>query len=208
VWFVDAASNTIGAVSPTGRVREFVRGLGRRRALLTITAGPDRRMWITDQYGAIDAISMSGHVRRFTRGLGPQAEPTAITPGPDGNLWFTQFFRRRIGRITTAGKVTLWPTRGLPASIASGPDGALWFTTSSTPSEAGFVDYWGSYAGVGRITTQGVLREFTVRPVESTGYAALAAGPDGKIWFLEDQGPIAVARLDPPRLAELGQLPG
>jgi streptogramin lyase len=207
VWFIDGARNAIGRMSSTGQVREFARGLGRRRALLTITSGSDRRLWVTDQYGAIDAISTNGRVQRFTHGLGGGAQPTAIANGPDGNLWFTQYVRRRIGRITPAGRVTLWTTRGPPASIAAGPDGALWFTTSSTAKEANFLDALGSYAGVGRITTAGALREFPVRPVESTGYRALAAGPDGKVWFLEDQGPIALARLDPQRLAQLGQLP-
>jgi len=150
---------------------------------------------------------MSGRVQRFTRGLGRTRPATAITSGPGGNLWFTQYFRRRVGRITTAGRVTLWTTSEPPASIAVGLDGALWFTTTSTAREAAFLDVLGRYADVGRITTSGALREFPVRPVDSTGYQALAAGPDEPIWFLEDQGPIALARLDPQRLAELGQLP-
>jgi len=206
VWFIDRAKRAIGRMSLSGRVHEFTRGLARRRALLTITAGPDRRMWITDQYGAIDAISMSGRVQRFTRGLGRHPQPTAITTGPDGNLWFTQYSRRRIGRITPLGKVRLWRTREPPASIAAGPDGALWFTTSS--KERDFIDILGSYSGVGRITTAGTLREFPVRPVQTTGYRALAAGPEGKVWFLLEQGPIALASINPQRLAELGELPG
>jgi hypothetical protein len=35
----------------------------------------------------------------------------------------------------------------------------------------------------------------------------VATGPDGKIWFLVPGGPTAVARMDPQRLADLGDLP-
>jgi streptogramin lyase len=201
VWFIDAARDAVGRMTPGGRVREFTRGLGRRRDLLTIIRGPDRRLWVTDQRGAIDAISTSGRVRRFTRGLGRQATPTAIAVGPDGNLWFTEFSRRRIGRITPTGRVSSWRTRELPASIAAGPDRALWFTTAANELD-------NTTAGVGRITVRGRVDEFFVRATSTTGYKALAAGPDGKVWFLEDRGPIAVARMDPRRLVELGALPG
>jgi len=40
------------------------------------------------------------------------------------------------------------------------------------------------------------------------GYQALAAGPDETIWFLEDQGPIALARLDPQRPPSSGSSRG
>jgi hypothetical protein len=54
----------------------------------------------------------------------------SITAGPDGNLWFTTGFDQKIGRITTAGVITLFPLPqvGTPMDITTGSDGALWFT--------------------------------------------------------------------------------
>src|ERR1035441_8571022 len=58
-----------------------------------------------------------------------------ITTGPDGALWFPEPGNDKIGRITTSGGITEYPT---PTSniygfcaIAAGPDGALWFTEFS-----------------------------------------------------------------------------
>jgi len=53
--------------------------------------------------------------------------PQGITAGPDGALWFTK--DRGIGRITTAGVITEYPTvNTAPTQITAGPDGELWFT--------------------------------------------------------------------------------
>jgi hypothetical protein len=60
--------------------------------------------------------------------------------------------------------------------------------------------------GLGRIDTRGHHQEYFVRPTLSTGFQALATGPDHKLWFLIDRGPVALARLDPVRLAEIGGL--
>ena len=46
-----------------------------------------------------------------------------------------------------------------------------------------------------------------MRTTCSTPYLGFAAGPDGKLWFLETHGPVAIGRLDPRRLVDTGQLP-
>jgi streptogramin lyase len=61
--------------------------------------------------------------------------PDQIAAGPDGALWFTEQNGDRIGRITTAGRLTetAVPTPGSFASgIAAGPDGGMWFTEQGT----------------------------------------------------------------------------
>jgi virginiamycin B lyase len=194
VWFIDGGhGDRIGRLGAGGRLREFTRGLGAHRDLLTIRRGPDNRMWVTDQDGAIDAVSQSGRIHRYTRGLGRADTPTAIVTGPDGNLWFTEHYTHRIGRITPAGRIRLWRTRGRPASIAAGPDGALWFNT---------------HTGIGRITLHGHQNTYFVRDSTFIPYDGLAAAPDGKLWFTELSGPTAVGTLDPRRLADLGDVPG
>jgi hypothetical protein len=111
-----------------------------------------------------------------------------IAAGPDGNLWFTEPDANKIGRITPAGKVTEFPT-GISSNaslgaITAGPDGNVWFTENP---ESGT-------GAIGRITPAGQVTEFTsagqVTAVSSpiSGLAelsAIAAGPDGALWFPE-----------------------
>ncbi|HEY2017153.1 MAG TPA: hypothetical protein VGH38_26790 [Bryobacteraceae bacterium] len=103
------------------------------------------------------------------------SNPNFITPGPDGALWFVDIGANSIGRVTTAGAITLYgiPTAGAnPWDIVKGPDGALWFTER--------------YAGkIGRITTAGVITEFNVKTAGAHP-TNIVAGPDGALWFIED----------------------
>jgi len=85
---------------------------------------------------------------------------TGIATGSDGALWFTEFnaapfiVGSRIGRITSA--VITEFSAGLsagsaPDAIVAGLDGALWFRKASSD-------------GIGRITTTGVITEFSIVP--------------------------------------------
>ena len=60
-----------------------------------------------------------------------------------------------------------------PLGITAGPDGALWFTGLSGNR-------------IGRITTAGVITEFTVPTADSVPIG-ITAGPDGALWFTERQ---------------------
>ena len=100
--------------------------------------------------------------------------PNAITSGPDGALWFTASNSGMIGRISTAGEITLFPLPAPssgPFDITAGPDGALWFTESGANQ-------------IGRISTAGAIREFPL-PTAGANPWAIAAGPDGALWFTE-----------------------
>jgi virginiamycin B lyase len=68
--------------------------------------------------------------------------PLVIASGSDGALWFTNLDNNSIGRITTAGVVTVYHNSGVdyPDSITAGPDGAIWFANTE--------DYV-----IGRVTT-------------------------------------------------------
>src|SRR5690349_1832788 len=50
-----------------------------------------------------------------------------LAAGSDGALWFTGSgpAKNEVGRITTAGVVTEYPTSNAPGVIVAGPDGAL-----------------------------------------------------------------------------------
>ena len=98
-----------------------------------------------------------------------------ITAGPDGALWFTDY-DNAIGRITTAGAVTLYPGPTGPSyAITTGPDGALWFT-----------EY---LFNIGRMTTSGTVTEYQVT-TDVSNLFGITAGPDGALWFTEASGNI------------------
>ncbi len=59
-----------------------------------------------------------------------------------------------------------------PWEITPGPDGALWFTENNANR-------------IGRITTAGIISEYTV-PTANSGPLGIAAGPDGALWFTEE----------------------
>jgi Planctomycete extracellular len=102
----------------------------------------------------------------------PSSFPAGITAGPDGNLWFTEGFANKIGRITTSGAVTEFPTSSGPSGITAGPDGNLWFTEPEANK-------------IGRITTSGAVTEFPI-PTPASGLVRITAGPDGNLWFTEE----------------------
>ncbi|HXB69236.1 MAG TPA: IPTL-CTERM sorting domain-containing protein [Candidatus Acidoferrales bacterium] len=115
--------------------------------------------------------------------------PFGITAGPDGALWFTESFADRIGRITTAGVITEYSTGITPGStpdgIAAGPDGALWFTDRSSFVGPGF-----GPGALGRITTAGVITEYSTGLSAGSDPFEIAAGPDGALWFTDRAGQI------------------
>jgi virginiamycin B lyase len=99
---------------------------------------------------------------------------TGIAAGSDGALWFTEYNGNKIGRITTAGAITVFPvpTAGSsPMSITAGPDGALWFTEATGNQ-------------IGRITIAGAITEYPV-PTANSGLFGITAGRDGALWFTE-----------------------
>ena len=137
-----------------------------------ITAGPDGALWFTDPGN--DVVG-----RITTDGTYTLQQPTGvemsdgIALGPDGNLWFTaEQSDGGIGRITPGGTVTLFKDPGgeFPQGITAGPDGALWFAESN--------------GQVGRITTKGKVKHFTVAPSDAQ-LQGIVTGPDGALWVTQ-----------------------
>jgi streptogramin lyase len=98
-----------------------------------------------------------------------------ITVGSDGNLWFAdEANNSEIGKITTAGKITLYPvtTDDVTSYISAGPDGNVWFATQSR---------------IGRITPAGAVAQFDL-PDRFSQPGQIATGPDGNLWFPNNTG--------------------
>lgn len=135
-----------------------------------VTAGPDGAIWFTDSGN--DVIGRLTPQGSYTLQVVAGGEVSnGITSGPDGALWFTlEESPARIGRITTGGVVTLFPDPGgaFPHGITTGPDGALWFAESN--------------GTVGRMTTAGRVKHFTVASNDAQ-LESIVVGPDGAFWI-------------------------
>ena len=187
LWFTEPTANRIGRITTNGNVTEYSNGIVSNFAPSAITAGPDGALWFTGAGSSdVGRITTTGTVTEFPSGVPGGTSAGAIASGPDGALWFageagsapggTTMYTEIIGRITTTGTVTQYPTEvsTLPTTvnITAGPDGNMWFTDSNK--------------NVGRITTNG---SFIIYPV--TGASAIwgiTAGSDGHIWFTDTNG--------------------
>jgi len=138
MWFIEWAGNNVGFITTTGKVTEFPAGLGGFSNSFGIAYGKDGRIWFADpQHHRIGAIRTNGTGLTFYR-LGPTGTPNSIIAGPDGNLYFGEFGSAtagRIGRITTAGKITLF---NLPVAQGEFPvlgltvqGGNIWFANNA-----------------------------------------------------------------------------
>ena len=188
LWFTDNPG-LIGRINAKGQLSDYVVS----GQPLAIAAGSDGALWFTNVIPSgksgvpgedtIDRISTAGQITEYRLHAGYN-QPFDITSGPDGALWFTDFDTHEIGRITTTGQITEFPTPTVPLSdsaqsIASGPDGALWFTQLNDT--------------IGRITTTGTVSEYPVDGVPTS----ITAGPDGAMWFVDGI---------PPKPTKLGRL--
>jgi streptogramin lyase len=171
VWFSDFLS--VGRVTPAGVITRF--DIPSSSLPDGITGGPDGNVWVTlsaSGFQRIARVTPNGGITEFP--VVGTTQLRTITSGPDGNLWFTDPLGNHIGRITTAGAVTLFnvpqEVTG-PFEIVTGPDGNLWFTSAFH---------------IGRVTTSGV---FTLFP-DPGGDAprGITAGPDGNVWYTESVG--------------------
>ncbi len=184
LWFTETAGNNIGRLDPTsGQITE--QALPTQNANPTgICLGPDNALWFTESGASQIGRITTGMVVTEYSGLSSQSGPNQIVTGPDGQLWFTEsgvpsdsnfLTGTAIGRITTGGIVTEYPTPNgqEPAGIAAGADGAMWFT--------------GDGNNIGRITTNGIITEYPITTASSQP-EGVVAGPDGAMWFAEESG--------------------
>ena len=135
----------------------------------SITTGPDGALWFAGN-GGMGRLTTAAAITQYAL-PGNDGSPFGIVAGPDGALWFAKQGDANhpdaIGRITTAGAITEYPTQGGPVGITSGGDGALWFTLESGNA-------------VGRITTAGAITQYPL-PTASTLPQSITAGPDGAL---------------------------
>jgi virginiamycin B lyase len=148
-----------------------------------IVAGPDANLWFTDAgHNAIDRLTTDGVVTMYSLPT-TNANPTDITAGPDGNIWFLEGNGVpivKVGKITTGGAITEYPTRaGMTAGITAGPDGNIWF------------DERDQFA-VAKMTPTGSETQYLIPgglnggPNNGADPVSITAGPDGNLWVTDE----------------------
>jgi streptogramin lyase len=171
LWATEFSGNKILRMTTAGIGTEFsvTAGSGPH----CITTGPDGNIWFTEYLAdRIGRITPSGTVTEFSGMSG--GRPVKIISGPDGNLWFAEW-RGFVGKITTNGVTTDYPSSTDPRAITLGPDGNLWETADAQNS-------------LDRFTIAGELTTYTYTPSgpSTTGMDGLIAGPDGNLWFIDE----------------------
>ena len=147
--------------------------------------------------GLASALATTAYAQiRHYGDLGLPASAARITAGPDGALWFTLPQADRIGRITTAGAVTLFgvPAGSAPLDLASGP-GGLWYTAPGRDA-------------VGVVSTTGASSQFPAG--RGSRPWSIAAGPRERVWFTR-AGDGLIGRVeagDEVEVEAYGSLPG
>jgi streptogramin lyase len=179
IWFTDQLTGKIGHISTSGTNLKQI-ALPTGSFPQGITTGRDKNLWFVDQkqngYYAVGRITVTGKVIEYLTNVNAGVFQSGsftfaeIAAGPDGNLWFTNpqaNTSRQIGKITTSGIISFYPTQDLPLGVGAGPDGNMWTIESSH---------------VASITPAGVETEY---PISGGGSPGIVAGPDGNIWFTE-----------------------
>lgn len=179
LWFAERGSDQIGRISPSGRVTEYPLPTPASQPS-QMTAGPDGNVWFTESGpGNIGRITPSGVVTEFP--VCDYCRPWGISAGPEGDVWFTLPVPGEVGRISPSGQVTRFPLAigaNEPALIAVGSDGNLWI------ADKGLVEEEPTVGQIVRLTPTGRATSFKVpTPVENFRPTAIAAGPDGALWF-------------------------
>ena len=110
----------------------------------------------------------------------PASNPSDVAVDAAGNAWFTEpqaneDFSSNIGRIDAmTGAVTRTVVTPAARAVTVSPvDGKVWFAARFATHGVGFLDPANADA-------------VTFFPVANTGPAAIAAGPDGSIWFTQE----------------------
>jgi streptogramin lyase len=178
-WFAlkEEGPRQVGFIGPTETMTRISLPTGTfARSLIT---GPEGAIWFVDGgVGKVGRITAGGAVRLFPLGHG--VYPSELAVGSDGAIWFSENGRRgrhgkqtdRIGRLTTSGKVTQFrvPFGHRTERLAADPQGPIWFSTDE--------EELSSISTSGAVGPHGCIHFSCRNPI-----VALAAGPDGALWF-------------------------
>jgi len=213
LWLTDRQRGALWHVLTSGQIARIKTD----RPTLGIAAGPDGTLWTTHPGSStITSYGTDGKMRSRWEVPALKAvasRPNWIVAGADGALWFSDAATDRVGRITTAGAVTLYPLpKGWkdPGEIIATNDG-FWFTVGNqsvlgrmnlqggikpvkilAPARAVArgpeqrIWYTNGERTIGWINADGTS-DYVLVAEENGGVRSLAAGPDGSMWFVDEK---------------------
>jgi len=111
LWLAEAEHPYLARVDLSGRLHP-ARLPTAYSSPVSIVAGPDGALWVVDEgdgTGSLVRYAPSGAGLPTAHLLPLGSTPNVVTVGPDGALWFTDRGLNAIGRMTLAGRVTMYP---------------------------------------------------------------------------------------------------
>jgi streptogramin lyase len=179
LWLTETGANHVGSVTADGVFAwPGQTGVSPANFPGDIVVGPDGNLWVGENKALVGRIAPSGGGLTEFPTTSAGAVP-GVAAGSDGNIWFTGHSSggvALIGRMSTSGAgVVTFPLANVASrlrGIVAGPDRALWFTDPGA-------------GAIGRITTAGVITEFTAGIAAGAAPEDIAAGSDGNLWFTE-----------------------
>jgi virginiamycin B lyase len=191
LWFAGTRhgsqpANVYGRISTSGIVHEYgVPESGGALGVGALTRGSDGYMYFTEP--AANRIERAAPNGGGVSGITiPTAEsrPTGIVAAPGGYLWVSLEGTGKVVRLGPTGLANEIPLpAGLePAAIALGSDAAAWTVDSGTGTVTRIS------ASPGRTISfpiSAASKKFSPR----TTFSDIVAGPDGKLWMSQSDGP-------------------
>ena len=170
MWFLDENAAQIVRMSMSGSIREFNIGAELSGNAVSMAAGADGKLYISDESTSITRVSTNGTAVQIPIPSGDNTSIDGIAAGPDGNVWFGEF--THIAKVTPAGVVTEFPyPSGINqyGGVTTGSDGNVWFAQSAQNA-------------IGRINpTTGAIKMFDI--AVSCTPAAVVLAKDNNVWF-------------------------
>jgi streptogramin lyase len=190
VWFTQSGSSEeIGRIdTATGAVTTFPAPTG--AGLAGIDVDGDGNLWFGEaDKGKVGRMATDGTVTEFNADLSGDDHLKDVAVGPDGWIYYTvenDGALHSISRVNPAdGDICHFSAglTGAPNKIVSASDGKLYFTISGDP------------AAIGRIKTDGTIKEFRSGLTADSSPVALAEGGDHDLWFTGSASPGRIGRM-------------
>lgn len=187
------------AIAVNKSITEYGIGITPGSGPTQIISGPDENLWFSEYGGnRIGKITAAGVITEYGLGNGTGKGPLGIAVGSDGNIWFTEVDANKIGTITNSGVIKEYsigtssdsgPNAAIaglsncdggnckssinsPHGITAGSDGNMWFTQPNGDK-------------IGKISTKGVVTEYSLGITAGSYPWGIATGSDGNMWFTE-----------------------
>jgi len=199
VWFTqDGLSESIARIDPdTGAIVEHAVPSGAN--VTGLDADDEGNLWFGEaDKGMLGRMAPDGQVTEFDADLSGDETIKDVAVGPDGWIWFTvehdggvskgrTSSLHSIGRVNPADGDFCHFSEGLtgaPNKLVAASDGKLYFTITGDP------------AAIGRVKTDGTIKEYRSGLTADSQPVGIAEGGDGALWFTGAANPGRLGRMD------------